>query len=128
GSRSDGIRGTFEGEAYVFFSRPPSASVADSDGDGSPDDVDLCPNTVIPDPLPGQLRMGRLALANDDHVFDLRTPLGNSAKDITTVTTRGCSCTQIVRSLGHDPGEVLIGCMQSTLQAWLQALAASPGK
>lgn len=118
--------------------------VVDSDGDGVLDDLDVCPDTVIPEGVPiERLGINRFALVDGDSVFDTVPPPGGGnsvsrggnrikngkentpAPDLsfTIEETAGCSCEQIIEAqgAGQRPCEV-------RLQHWRNAGLGGAGQ
>lgn len=104
------------GAAYIF-----KLADLDDDGDGVPNDEDVCPDTVIPESVPSRrLGINRWALTDDDTVFDTRSPLGvGPRKSFTTDDTGGCSCEQIITALGLGQGHERFGCSISAMEEWV---------
>ncbi|MEN7341690.1 MAG: hypothetical protein AAAFM81_02060, partial [Pseudomonadota bacterium] len=100
----------------------------DLDGDGVPNNVDLCPNTVVPETTTsGTLRGRRMALFDDDFVFDTGIsirggePQGNAGARPSTIETQGCSCNQILDFQGDRANQRKFGCTPRTIRRWIQA-------
>jgi hypothetical protein len=93
--------------------------LADDDEDGVIDELDVCPDTVIPESVP-TLRLGinRFALDDDDFVFDTNAP-GRRGISYTTGDTAGCSCEQIIAALNLGKGQTRYGCSNSVMQMWV---------
>jgi len=101
--------------------------VTDSDGDGVNDDVDLCPDTDIPEAVP-TVRLGtnRWALVDNDFDFDTTPPKGKGPKrSYNTTDTGGCSCEQIIAAQGLGNGHTKFGCSISAMDDWVALVNAS---
>ena len=97
--------------------------MSDSDADGVPEDIDRCPGTAIPEPVPTQgLKPNHWALVNGDGIFDTA---GTPASPFTVQQTGGCSCEQIIAGLGLGDGQRKHGCSVGTMKDWI---AQVPGK
>ena len=72
--------GPFQPLFIVFEQMTLELLIMDEDGDGVPDEDDLCPGTVIPESVPTRhLGVNRWALVDDDHHFDtMRWPHSSS--------------------------------------------------
>jgi hypothetical protein len=97
---------------------------SDVDDDGVPDDVDVCPGTVIPESVPTvRLGVNRYALVDEDGIFDTTRPgrRGPAAPAtlFTVGDTGGCSCEQIIDSQQLGLGHVKFGCSLSAMRDWL---------
>ncbi len=93
----------------------------DSDGDGVPDEADVCPDTVIPEGVP-TVRLGtnRWALTDGDLEFDTKAPNGKGpGRSYSTEDTAGCSCEQIIDELGLGNGHTKFGCSISAMDDWV---------
>jgi predicted extracellular nuclease len=94
----------------------------DADGDGVPNEQDLCAGTEIPESVPTQgLNPNHYALVDGDGIFDTVTKgKGNGGGDTYTVgDTGGCSCGQIVEALGLGNGLLKHGCPPGVMQNWV---------
>jgi len=113
GAPLDDDQGESSGSAYVF-------GPADSDGDGVPDELDVCADTVIPEGVPTRrLGRNRFALVDDDGVFDTNRPRGRGpGVSFTIEETGGCSCEQIIDALGLGKGHVKFGCSIGAMETW----------
>jgi PAS domain S-box-containing protein len=79
----------------------------DSDGDGVPDELDMCPGTVLPDVL-----VGTAGLKNNHYGGDQ--------------VWLGCSASQILYCKpGENKGEFKFGLTQGTLNVWLNQIGWS---
>ncbi len=91
--------------------------VKDSDGDSITDNVDLCPNTAVPENVP-TVRLGRnrYALVDGDAVFDT-----NRGKATFTLTdTAGCSCEQIIDIEELGNGQRRFGCSRGAIEDFIE--------
>jgi hypothetical protein len=97
----------------------------DADHDGVCGDVDLCPDTAIPEALsPSDLGVNRWALVDGDGVFDTRLPKGRGpTRSYTIADTGGCSCSQIIAALGLGKGHAKFGCSISAMDDWLEQMS-----
>ena len=96
---------------------------ADADGDGVADDIDVCPDTEIPEAdVPSRkLRTNRFALTDGDGIFDTKKPRGRGPrKSFTIEDTAGCSCEQIIEIQGLGYGHVQFGCSISAMEEWVE--------
>ena len=93
----------------------------DDDGDGVPNDDDVCAGTVVPEGVPTQrLGTNRFALTDGDGVFDTTSPRGNGpGLSFTLGDTAGCSCEQIIAAQGLGKGHEKFGCSISAMQDWV---------
>ncbi len=97
----------------------------DTDGDGVPDDDDLCPDTVIPEGVPTvQLNPNHWALTEDGNGFDFDTVIKGKGKgpnrSYTIEDTAGCSCEQIIEIQGLGDGHTKHGCSISAMDDWVR--------
>jgi hypothetical protein len=97
----------------------------DEDADGVPNDLDMCPGTVAPEPnVPtnGVLGSNRWALLDDDDplVFDQALPQAGSHASYTLGDTAGCSCEQIIEAQGLGNGHTKAGCSNGEMEAWVE--------
>jgi hypothetical protein len=90
----------------------------DTDADGICDDVDLCPDTSIPETPPSSgLGPNRYVLLDADDVFDTRLPNGElSPSGYTIEDTHGCSCEQIIDTCDVGLGHAKHGCSQGIIE------------
>jgi len=89
----------------------------DDDGDGVPDEDDLCPGTV-PDEIP-DVSEGHYYLGPDGVIYDSDGPT-----DLTGADTYGCSVQQIMYCKpGNNQGESQHGMSPGTLNVWMNQLA-----
>jgi hypothetical protein len=96
----------------------------DTDGDGIPDIVDVCPATVLPENVP-TVRLGtnRFADTDGDGTFDTTAPEGRGPqKSFSIQDTGGCSCEQIIATQGLGKGHTKFGCSISAMDDWISLL------
>jgi hypothetical protein len=103
---------------------------SDADNDGVPDDVDVCPATVIPESVPTErLGVNRYALVDEDRLFDTTEPgsrgsqrrIRSSPTDFFTVgDTGGCSCEQIIEAQHLGKGHEKFGCSLGAMRNWVK--------
>jgi len=92
----------------------------DEDGDGVPNDQDVCPGTVIPESVPTKkLNPNHYALVDGDGIFDTVAKGKSSPANYTVGDTGGCSCEQIVEALGLGNGLLKHGCPPGVMQNWV---------
>jgi len=95
----------------------------DSDGDGIYDEVDFCPDTVIPESVPtNHLGVNRWALVDDDDLFDTTPPPGGGGGpdfEFTLQDTGGCSCEQIIEAWALGWGHTKFGCSTGAMLQWI---------
>ena len=105
------------GAVYLF-----NGPAGDSDGDGIPDDEDICPGTVIPEGVPTErLGVNRFALTDGDVIFDTTPSQGKEPGQVFTLTdTAGCSCAQIIEALGLGEGHTKFGCSSGAMKEWIE--------
>jgi hypothetical protein len=94
----------------------------DEDGDGVPNDNDVCAGTAIPEGVPTvRLGVNRWALTDGDGVFDTSSPRGRGPNlSFTIGETAGCSCEQIIAELGVGDGHTMFGCSNGVMRNWVQ--------
>ena len=93
----------------------------DADNDGVPDDVDVCPATVIPESVPTeQLGVNRYALVDGDRLFDTSARGQGGNRSFTLGDTVGCSCEQIIVAQGLGEGHEKFGCSLGEMREWVQ--------
>jgi hypothetical protein len=97
----------------------------DEDADGVPNDLDVCPGTLAPEPnvpTDGVLGSNRWALLDDSDplVFDQALPQGGSMASYTLGDTAGCSCEQIIDAQGLGKGHTKFGCSGGEMEAWVE--------
>ena len=97
----------------------------DEDADGVPNDLDLCPGTVIPESVPTeQLGINRWALVDANGQFDTILPQGEGpglAFDLGD--TRGCSCEQIIEAQGLGKAHEKFGCSIGEMEEWVDLVS-----
>jgi uncharacterized repeat protein (TIGR01451 family) len=95
----------------------------DTDLDGVPDELDVCPDTWIPERVPTrELRPNRYALVDENTVFDTwqqgkRSP--DQTRSFTVDDTAGCSCEQIIIGLELGKGHTKFGCSLGAMREWV---------
>jgi len=97
----------------------------DSDGDGVPDEEDLCPDTALPE-LAATVNLGvnRWADIDGDGTFDTTPSNGTGPQaTFTLLDTGGCSCSQIVEALGIGLGHEKHGCSLGIMRRWVDSIA-----
>ncbi len=97
----------------------------DADGDGLCGDVDVCPDTVVPEQTVPSKGLGknRFVLLDGDDVFDtVPGPGGGAIQHFTLEDTAGCSCEQIIVEQGLGAGYVKHGCTAEVLEGWIARL------
>ena len=100
----------------------------DSDGDGVADDKDLCADTVIPEasvPESGHLNPNHYAVLTAGGIFTRGEPRGNGGgadTEFSLTDTRGCSCEQIIETMGLGEGHRKYGCSRGIMLEWLASL------
>lgn len=115
--------GSAFGDGWVMDYLELTLFVDDADNDRVTDDIDQCPNTVIPESVPTsvkELGNNRYALMEGgSHEFTggIKTQVTYS-----TLDTAGCSCEQIVATLGLGEGQLKYGCSRSVMDAWIMGL------
>jgi len=93
----------------------------DDDNDSVDDEIDVCPQTIIPDPVipaSGDLKNNRYALVDDDLVFDRATAENPTGEVFTTADTGGCNATQIAIEMGLGKSHFESGISRSVLRSW----------
>ena len=117
--------GPFSALSIVFSQMVIELVVFDEDGDGVPDDQDVCAGTVIPEGVP-TVRLGtnRWALVDEDGVFDTTAPNGQGPGfEFDIFHTGGCSCEQIIEELHLGQGHTKFGCSNGAMLTWIQIVA-----
>jgi predicted extracellular nuclease len=94
----------------------------DKDGDGVFDSLDACPATSIPEGVPtNRLGTNRWALTDANFEFDTSSSKGKGpGRSYSTSDTAGCSCEQIVASLGLGKGHGKFGCSVGIMDNWMR--------
>jgi hypothetical protein len=94
----------------------------DADDDGVWDQIDACPNTVIPESVPTvSLGNNRFAMVDDDGVFDTTPPNGNGPQaSFDIFDTAGCSCEQIIEAQELGDGHRKFGCSIGEMEEWVE--------
>ncbi|MCK4553085.1 LamG domain-containing protein [Candidatus Pacearchaeota archaeon] len=96
--------------------------VADMDGDGVPDSVDRCPGTVADEP---EKRLGTNRWMWDGSAWITKSPKGDGPqKSFSMEDTRGCSCEQILETMGDGKktGHSKFGCSASVIEDFIAGL------
>ena len=98
---------------------------SDLDNDGVGDHADVCPATVIPEPVPTrELGVDRWALTDDDLIFETKSPPGSGpGMSFSTEDTAGCSCAQIIAAQGLGSGHSKFGCSTDVMNAWVELVS-----
>jgi hypothetical protein len=92
----------------------------DSDGDGVLDDVDACPDTVIPESVPTRrLGRNRWFLEGPAGTFTQGYPQAGRKYTVTIQDTRGCSCSQIADEMELGAGHYKFGCSTGEVLEWI---------
>ena len=120
--------GPFNAIFFVFEQITLAAVNVDDDGDGIPNDEDLCPDTTVPESVPTiALGKNRWALVDGDGVFDTNAPNGRGPGFMFDLEdTAGCSCEQIIEALEVGQGHVRFGCSSSVMEEWLLYVSQAP--
>ncbi|NHZ73441.1 MAG: hypothetical protein GWP16_03100 [Nitrospirae bacterium] len=103
----------------------------DDDGDGVPNPMDVCADTVIPESVPTQrLGVNRYALVDEDGNFDTTQPGGRRSSGalsqsaplsfFTVGDTGGCSCEQIIEAQHLGKGHEKFGCSLGAMRNWVK--------
>jgi len=123
GAPGDIENGTASGSVYVF-----RLILPDADGDGIDDDVDDCPDTLIPESVPRKrLGVNRWALVDEDGTFDTHpAPGGGPGFAFTIEETAGCSCEQILEATTLGAGHSQFGCSTGAMLHWIGTVARRP--
>jgi hypothetical protein len=97
----------------------------DDDGDGIPDDQDVCPDTAIPESVPTKrLGTNRFALVDGDTIFDTKIPKGKgSRRSFTVEDTAGCSCEQIIEEMDLGKASREFGCNIGAMEEWVDRVS-----
>jgi predicted extracellular nuclease len=104
--------------------------VNDEDADGVPNDLDVCPATVIPESAPTNgLGTNRWVLLDGDGQFDTSLPPGNGRpavrgprgpdRSFDLGDTAGCSCEQIIAARGLGAGHSKFDCSGGVMEEWV---------
>ena len=98
---------------------------ADEDADGVPNDIDMCPATMLPEGIPSErLGVNRFADSNGDGIFDTASPKGKGPmKSYDLGDTAGCSCEQIIDAQGLGNGHRKFGCSIGAMKNWISLMA-----
>jgi hypothetical protein len=105
-----------------IFTATSSILNGDSDGDGVPDDVDACPDTVIPEPVPTRyLGRNRWFLEDPAGTFTQGYPQAGRKYTVTIQDTRGCTCSQIADEVGLGAGHYKFGCSTGEVLDWIDS-------
>jgi hypothetical protein len=117
--------GPFQAMFIIFEEMTIAVEVMDDDGDGVPNEDDLCPDTMIPEPVPMEsLGVNRWALMDDDGMFDTNSPPGVGPDYMFTIMdTAGCSCTQIAEMMHLGLGHSKFGCSIGVMKEWVVYVA-----
>ncbi len=105
-----------DGGSDLVTSEPVVVLNTDLDGDGVKDEVDLCPDTELPDMPLRELKSNRYRATIDGFVA------GDGTLGPTLDETGGCSATQIVELLDLGDGHLRFGITASALDDWVDAL------
>lgn len=101
----------------ILAAGPCAPSANDTDNDGVLNEVDICPDTVIPEASITKVGLFRWALLDDDTAFDTYWPF--IPLSFNTTDTGGCSCEQIVESLGLRKRFFTWGCGTLLMKYWI---------
>ena len=93
--------------------------VADTDGDGVPDNADLCPDSS-PDDI--DLRPNQYAQNSSFGPFEVG-PNDDQSVVYDMTTTQGCTCAQIIEELGKGDGHSKKGCSPSVMEQFTTSSA-----
>jgi MYXO-CTERM domain-containing protein len=98
----------------------------DPDGDGVCTGSDACPGTVLPESVPTiRLGINHFADIDGDGVFETTEPNGvGPQRHYTLKDTYGCTCEQIIDTLGIGEGHRKYGCSVGTMDRWTGWLKA----
>jgi hypothetical protein len=101
-----------------------TCTLADDDGDGVPNDQDLCPDSAASDGDAGvpskSLKKNRWADVDGDGVFEA----GKAANDPYTIEeTGGCLCSDIIDAVGLGKGHRKYGCAGGEMDDWVDYVA-----
>lgn len=101
------------------------AQDVDTDLDGVPDAVDLCPESVIPETaVPTQRLKPNRCVVNPGPDFVCGLPPGQAKKGGVPVTftlaeTLGCTCEQIIAAQDLGKGHTKFGCSRGAIEEWI---------
>ena len=99
----------------------------DSDGDGVPNDDDICSDTALPEvnvPTNG-LKPNHYADTDGDGTFNAGQSHGqgqSSRQTFTLIDTSGCSCEQIIEAMELGHGHKKHGCSSGAIIDWIALL------
>jgi len=111
----------------VAFGAPAWGGDLDTDGDGVPNGVDICPGTEMPELAPTEgLENNNYALLTSTNIFwTVESDTAEYPSDLTTVDTAGCSCTQIYfRTPQANEGHLKHGCSAGFVNAFTKNYAS----
>lgn len=96
-------------------------SLADSDNDGIPDTEDMCSDTAVDVP---EKRLGTNRWIWNEEEWETNEPEGEGPqKEFTMVDTRGCSCSQILDTMGGKMmGHRKFGCSISVMEDFIASM------
>lgn len=97
-------------------------NAGDTDADGIPDALDICPSTRLPESVPlaaDGLGRNRWAILGSDGKFVQAPPQSGTKHSFSLADTRGCSCEQIVAEAGLGDAHLKIGCSTSNMLDWV---------
>ncbi len=97
---------------------PSDCVPVDTDSDGVPDTVDLCPATALPETPPVGWKQNHYIADETGNFVD---PNGRQA-GVTIVDTAGCSGAQIIDAAGLGNGHIRFGITKSALEGWIASL------
>lgn len=100
--------------------RCPYGEDHDPDGDGVCTGSDACPGTVFPESVPTiRLLVNHFADIDGDGVFETTSPNGvGPQRHYTLEDTYGCTCEQIIETLGLGEGHRKYGCSVGVMDRW----------
>lgn len=122
GAPADDDGGDDRGAIWMMFTNLLAGENGeDDDGDGVPNDIDLCAGTVISEAVPssGSLGQRRYALMDGDGTFESNP---TTLRVRTIEDTGGCSCEQIIAELELDDRSTVRGCHALTIRDWVNAV------
>lgn len=115
------------GRGYIRVDSSGVCTCGDSDGDGVPDAVDVCDDTVVPESVPTRrLGVNRWALVDGDGIFDTTAPPGGGegpGLSFTLDDTAGCTCEQVIETLGIGLGHGKYGCSTGVMRRFTRLVA-----